>query len=104
MDVEIAISPDLQVTPETFAKAWNGDPQCREIASAEVRQKGGTQYEPITLMAVLAGVAGSVAASVISHFIIKALDDKKPAASRLEVKETRRADGSRIFVVTSSGG
>ena len=104
MDIEIAISPDLQLTPQTFAEAWNADPQCQEIASAKVREKGGTQYEPITLMAVLAGVAGSVAASVISHLITKALDGKKPAASRLEVKETRRPDGSRIFVVTSSSG
>jgi hypothetical protein len=101
MDVEIALSPGLDVSPDAFAEAWNADPDCRALSQAEVRRKGGTQFEPLTLAAFLAGVAGSVAASVISHLIIKTLESKKPG-QQLEVLEVAQPDGSRVLVVKTS--
>ena len=89
MDVEIALSPGLNVSPHAFADAWNADPECQALGQVEVRKKGGTQFEPLTLAAFLAGVAGSVAASVISHLIIKALESKSPG-QQLEVLEVAR--------------
>ena len=101
MDIEIALSPGLNVSPEAFAAAWNADPDCQAVGQAEIRQKGGTQFEPLTLAAFLAGVAGSVAASVLSQLIIKALDSKK-AGQQLEVLEVTQPDGSRVLVVKAS--
>lgn len=101
MDIEIALSPGLDVPPDAFVDAWNADSECQAVGQAEVRKKGGTQFEPLTLAVFLAGVAGSVAASVISHLIIKALEPKKPD-QQLEVLEVTQPDGSRVLVVKAS--
>jgi hypothetical protein len=103
MDIEIALSPGLNVSPDAFAEAWNGDSDCRAVSQAEVRRKGGTQFEPLTLAAFLVTVAGSVAASVVSHLIIKALESKNPG-QQLEVLEVAQTDGSRVLVVKASAG
>jgi hypothetical protein len=98
MDIEIALAPGLNVSPDAFVHAWNAHPECQAVGQAEVRKKGGTQFEPLTLTAFLAGVAGSVAATVISHLIIKALGSKG-SRQQLEVLEVAQPDGSRVLVV-----
>lgn len=98
MGIEIALSPGLNVSPEAFAAAWNADPQRQAVGQAKVRQQGGTQFEPLTLVAFIAGVGGGVTSSVISHFLIKALDSRT-AGQAIEIQEVTQPNGDRVLVV-----
>ena len=36
MNYQLVFDPDLGVRPDRFAAAWNGDPACRQVATAQV--------------------------------------------------------------------
>jgi len=40
----IALSPDLDITPEEFAAAWNEAVETRDIAYVQLSQAKGTQF------------------------------------------------------------
>lgn len=103
MDVEIALDPGLGIAPDAFTNAWNAEEACRKLGAAETRKTAGTQFEAVTLTAVLIGIASGVAVNVLSHLIIKALEKEKPG-QQVEVQEITRPDGSRMLVVKASTG
>src|SRR5437588_593424 len=82
MDYQIALSPDLEITPEEFAAAWNEAAAKRAISEARLAQAKGVQYEPITLTLILFTVGTGVAVNVLSDLIkdtVQRLRDKKGA-------------------------
>jgi hypothetical protein len=97
----IALAPDLGIKAEDFVEAWNASEKSRAIALANADRAPAEQFEPVSLTAVLVGIATGIAANVICELIKKALQNRK-AGMHVEVREITNADGSRMIVVTSS--
>ena len=99
--INIALAPDLDIKAQDFVDAWNASEESRAIAVAKADHADAEHFEPLSLTAVLVGIAAGVATNVISELIKKALENKK-AGTRVEVREITRSDSSRMLVVTTS--
>src|SRR5207244_8361845 len=81
---QIALSPDLHISLEEFANAWNEDDIARTFAEAHLSQAKGTQFFDPMLITVLLTVGSGVASDLLSDLIkgvIQRLIDKKNAQS-----------------------
>lgn len=99
--LNIALAPDLDIKAQDFVDAWNASEESGAIAVAKADHADAEHFEPLSLTAVLVGIAAGVATNVISELIKKALENKK-AGTRVEVREITRPDSSRMLVVTTS--
>jgi hypothetical protein len=107
---KIALSPDLHISPEEFANAWNEDDVARTFAEAHLSQVKGTQFFDPMLVNVLLTVGAGVASDLLTDIIegvVKELRNKKGVQSRtgpLTHKHTRTEyvklpDGTEMLVV-----
>jgi hypothetical protein len=106
MDYQIALSPDLEITPEEFAAAWNENAKNRAITEARLSQAKGSSFEPITLTLVLFTVGTGVAVNVLSDLIkdtLQRIRDKKGAQKQTHkhthIEEINKSDGTHMMVV-----
>ncbi|MDO8691185.1 MAG: hypothetical protein Q7R39_14455 [Dehalococcoidia bacterium] len=102
MDYQIALSPDLGLTPEAFAEAWNGIPQCHQVADAQVRSPEAGRYGPetaATVVALLTGVGGSLVAAAI-YDLVRHVLTRQGITRRTEIKLLEQPDGTRLLVIT----
>lgn len=99
--ITIALVPDLGITVQDFVDAWNAHEESRAIAIAKADRAEAEHFEPVSLAAVLVGIAAGVATNVLSALIKKALESKR-VSTRIEVREIAASDRSRMLVVTTS--
>ena len=66
---QIALSPDLHISSEEFATAWNEDDVARTFAEAHLSQAKGTQFFDPMLVTVLLSVGAGVASNLLSDII-----------------------------------
>ena len=102
MDYQLALSPDLALTPADFVAAWNATPECRAVAAARVEAAAGTQYDPLTLAAGVA-VLGSVAINIASNALydlIKNAIAKRRQPEDVSLRALDLPDGTRLIIVT----
>ena len=104
----IALSPDLDITPEEFAAAWNEAAETRDIADVHLSQAKGAQFLDPMLAAALLSVPATVASSAIYDLIksvIHRLQEKKGQAQpqaphkHIHIEQTKKSDGAEILVV-----
>ncbi len=107
---QIALSPDLHITLEEFATAWNEDDVARTFAEAHLSQARGTQFFDPMLVTVLLSVGTGVAANLLSDLIegvIQRLLDKKntqsnqnaPAQKHTHIEHITKPDGSQMLII-----
>ena len=107
---QIALSPDLHISSEEFATAWNEDDVARTFAEAHLSQAKGTQFFDPMLVTVLLSVGAGVASNLLTDIIegvVKELRNKKGVQSRtgpIAHKHTRTEyvklpDGTEMLVV-----
>ena len=107
---QIALSPDLHITLEEFATAWNLDDIARTFAEAHLSQAKGTQFFDPMLVTVLLTVGTGVATNLLSDLIegvIQRLTDKKntqssqgtPTNKHTHIEHIKKPDGSEMLVV-----
>ena len=107
---QIALSPDLHLTLEEFATAWNEDDVARTFAEAHLSQAKGTQFFDPMLVTVLLSVGTGVTSNLLSDLIeglIQRLMDKKntqsnqsvPAHKHTHIEHIKKPDGSEMLVV-----
>ena len=107
---QIALSPNLHITLEEFANAWNEDDVARTFAEAHLSQAKGTQFFDPMLVTVLLSVGTGVASDLLSDLIegvIQRLLDKKsiqsnqsaPAHKHTHIEHIKKPDGSEMLVV-----
>src|SRR5258706_13126079 len=110
---QIALSPDLGITSEEFATAWNEIPEYRSITEARFSQAKETQYDATLVAGILISIATNVASSAFYDLIkdvIRRLQDKKGAQSiqgkptHVHIEETSKPDGTHILVVDVDEG
>ena len=107
---QIALSPDLHISPEEFASAWNEDDVARTFAEAHLSQAKGTQFFDPMLVTVLISVGTGVAGDLLTNIIegvVQQLRSKKGVqgiSSTTTHKHThteyvKLPDGSEMLVV-----
>ena len=107
---QIALSPDLHISLEEFANAWNEDDIARTFAEAHLSQAKGTQFFDPLLVTALLTVGTGVATDLLSDLIkgvIQRLIDKNnaknvqstPARKHTHIEHIKKPDGSVMLVV-----
>jgi len=107
---QIALSPDLHISLEEFANAWNEDDVARTLAEAHLSQAKGTQFFDPMLVTVLLTVGTGIASDLLSDLIkgvIQRLIDKKntqsgqgtPAHKHTHIEQIKKPDGTEMLVV-----
>jgi hypothetical protein len=107
---QIALSPDLHITLEEFATAWNEDDVARTFAEAHLSQAKGTQFFDPMLVTVLLTVGTGIATNLLSDLIesvIQRLSDKKntqsgqgtPTHKRTHIEHIKKPDGSEMLIL-----
>jgi len=102
MDYQIALSPELGVSPQDLVDAWNETPACRAVAQATLEQPSGAQYDPTLMVAaltVVSSLALGIAGNMI-HDLIKERLAEQGARKRTEIVQVEQPDGSRLLIVT----
>ena len=102
MQYQIALSPELGLSPEDFVAGWNETPECRAAAVAHIEEAAGAQYDPLLAGAAVA-VLGSLALNVASNALydlIKSVLTKKGVRARTQVMRLEGPDGTPLLVIT----
>lgn len=53
MQYQIVLPPDIRVSPEAFADAWNADEQSSVVAEARLKPAQTRSYDPLTVSTVV---------------------------------------------------
>ena len=107
---QIALSPDLHISLEEFANAWNEDDIARTFAEAHLSQAKGTQFFDPMLVTALLTVGTGVATDLLSDLIkgvIQRLIDKNntqdvqgtPAHKHTHIEHIKKPDGSEMLII-----
>jgi hypothetical protein len=107
---QVALSPNLDITLEEFANAWNENDVARTIAEARLSEAKGMQFLDPMLVTVLLSVGTGVGSDLLSDLIkgvIQQLKDKKGAQSgqgtpthkHTHIDRIKNPDGSEMLVV-----
>lgn len=103
----IALSPDLRITAEEFADAWDEDPETRQKnAEVQISQSAGAKFLDPTILGALLSVPAGVASSAIFALIEAAIHriwEKKEQAQtprrHIHIEQTKKPDGTEILVI-----
>ena len=105
----IALSPDLDITPEEFADAWNEAAETRDVAYVQLSQAKGAQFiDPTLLAAALLSVPANIASAAIYDLIkgiVHSLQEKKGQAQpqaphrHIHIEQTKKSDGTEILII-----
>jgi len=105
----IALSPDLNITAEEFADAWNEDPEARQMdAEVLLSRTGGAKFLDPLIVGALLSIPATVASSEIYDLIkgvIHRLWEKKGQAQpqsshrHIHIEQTKRPDGTEILII-----
>jgi hypothetical protein len=107
---QIALSPDLDITPEEFAAAWNENAEARALAEAHLSEAKGAQFLDPMLVTVLLSVGTGLAGNLLTDIIegvVQQLRSKKGKQSststtihkHTHIENVKLPDGSEMLVV-----
>lgn len=102
MDYEIILSPDLGITAEEFASAWNETTETHAIAEAHLATPKGAQYDPTLIVAIIISVTTGATANIISDRINKLLEKRK-GHKHTHTEYEEKKDGSKRLIVDTDG-
>ena len=96
---QIALSPDLGLSPADFVAAWNEDAEPRNQSEASLVPSTSEHYDPTLLVTILLTVAAGTTSNLLSEFIIRVVEKKKESHKHTHIEETKKPDGTRLLVV-----
>lgn len=102
MQYQIVLPPEIRVSAEAFADAWNADEQSSVVAAARVEYPVAKSYDVDLFNTIMIGVFANLATSalydLVKHVLTRMLD--QPAATqRIEVQQIDQPDGTHLLVV-----
>ena len=95
---QIALSPDLGISPDDFLEAWNEDAETRDLSEAYPMSSGSKAFDPTLIAGIMISVGSGVATNVISALIMKVLD-KKGVSKHTHIEQMKKSDGTSLLVV-----
>jgi len=78
MEYQLALPPDLGLSPADFVAAWNASAECRTIAQASLASSTSAQYDPLLVgaIAVLSSRGIGLATNALYDLIKQVLTTK----------------------------
>jgi len=100
VDYQIALTPDLGLSPADFVTDWNAADETRAIAEARLAPSKGTSYDPFLLgtIAVLGSIGLGVATNTI-YDLIKQVIINRGTHKHIHITRVDQPDGTHILVV-----
>ncbi len=88
MEYQIALNPELGLTPTDFVQSWNASAEAQTVAEARLTPTSNTSYDPFLVgaIAVLGSIGVGVATNLISD-LIKQVMEKKTAHKHLHITQ-----------------
>jgi len=101
MEYQLALPPDLGLSPADFVAAWNASAECCTIAQASLSSSTSAQYDPLLVaaLALLSTVGIGVATNAL-YDLIKQVLITKGVHTQTQIVKIDQPDGTRILVVT----
>jgi len=111
---QVAISPDLNITAEEFARAWNAGSDTHDVATAHFVEEKASQFMDPTLLigallSIPAGVTTMEIYDLIKSVIERVRKEKGEAThvahspqgqnKHLHIEHVQKPDGSTIIIV-----
>jgi hypothetical protein len=100
MEYQIALSPNLGLSPTDFITAWNEDPDTRTIAEASLSEASSASYGPFldATMATISTLGSGIATNAL-YDLLKQLLVKKGIHKHTRITEVKKPDGTHILVI-----
>lgn len=98
----IAVDPDVGVSPEGLAAAWDADAEARAVgpAGVEAAPRGEFLLDVVALVAIPMAVnVASTAVTAVVARLVSRLRRSRPGQPDIEIAELTRPDGDRVVVV-----
>ena len=109
-EYQVAISPELDITPEEFVRAWNANTETSNLATAYFTDAKAAKFLDPTIagamLSVPAGVASAALYDLIKLVIARVHKEKgqpQQAQEPLHVEETKKPGGGKILAVDKDG-
>ena len=104
MEYQLALPPDLGLSPADFVAAWDASAECRSIAQASLSSSTGAQYDPLLVgaLALLSTVGIGVATNAL-YDLIKQVLTTKGVHTQTRIVKIDQPDGTQIVVGTIDG-
>ena len=100
MDYHVVFSPELDISPEDFAAAWNEIPECREAAEARLSETRRFDLDfTVGVMAVVLGMVGSASYELIKVLIARVLERK--GVPKPNIEQQKKSDSGALVTVTT---
>lgn len=109
-DYQIALSPDLGITPEEFASAWNDDPDARDLGTVHFSEEKVFYIDPMlaaALLSIPAGLATSTLYDSLKNVVarLRKEKDSKPETKRhIHIEQTTKPDGTVVVAIDVDEG
>ena len=111
MQYQIALSPDLGISPDDFAAAWNESAEAHNAATINLtRAKGASYLDPVTT-AIIISTVSTIGLGVVTNAIYDVLKAAlikkgKPETTHKHTKITQLElpDGTRLITVDEEEG
>ena len=100
MDYHIVFSPEMDISPEDFAAAWNEIPECYEAAEARLSEtrRFGLDFTA-GVVTVLLGAAGSASYDLIKTLMERVLERK--GVPKPSIEQQNQSDSGILVTVTT---
>ena len=95
---QIALSPDLGISPDDFLEAWNEDAETRNLSEAYPMSSAGKSFDPTLIAGIMISVGSGVASNVVYDLVKKVLD-KKGVSKHTHIEQMKKSDGTSLLVV-----
>ena len=102
MKYYIALSPDLDMTPDAFVTTWNKDSEAHSVTEARLEKASSAYFDPSAIGGAIAvfstlgyGVAAHALYDLVKHVVMDHTQHK-----HIKIVESEGSDGNRLLVVT----
>ncbi len=102
-EYQIALSPDLELTPVDFAAAWNEESETHSIAKAHVVPSTGTHYDPTLIAGAVISITTGLASNAL-YDLIKQVFVKYGVHKRTKFTQLDQPDGTHLLVIEIEEG
>src|SRR5689334_9920196 len=97
-EYEVLLSPELGITSDEFAAAWNELEEARAKGEARTIAAKGTTFDPTLLVTVIISITSGVASNVISDLIMNVLEKRARDGKHTHIEQVKMSDGTERFV------
>lgn len=97
-DYEILLSPELDITPEEFANAWNNFAEARANGVAHTTTAIGSTFDSSLIVAIIISVSTGITSNIISDLIMKVIEKRGSHGKHTHIEHVKKPDGTERFV------